>query len=121
MVRSIADNRMKCTCSTQGLKERNGYCPRFDKIMGQRYQQICRNECSPKPCPNREALLILWSQRANQITGLGDVVNLITRATGIKSLVKKRAAKTGKKCGCGDKTEGRHKTLNDVLPLGPKT
>lgn len=44
--------------------------------------------------------------------GLGDTVEKITTATGIKSVVNKVSAMTGKPCGCGE----RRDTLNRVFP-----
>lgn len=77
---------MKCTCTDRDLKDRKGYCPRFDRIMTGYLLQICRDTCDP-PCPKREAFLIRWSRRANRITGLGDVVNLTARMTGVKPML----------------------------------
>lgn len=104
---------MKCSCHLPG------YCPRFDKQMVGRFYQICRDECDP-PLPGgaekRLAYLRLWSRQANRITGLGDVVNMITRMTGIKSLVTKRAKRKGK-TGCSP-CKKRQEKLNEMLPLG---
>jgi hypothetical protein len=48
--------------------------------------------------------------------GLGDVVELITEATGIKSAVERRAKRTGKPCGC----QKRKEALNKLVPFGKK-
>ena len=48
-----------------------------------------------------------------EIRGLGDVINVITEATGIKALVK---AVAGEFCGC----EERREKLNNLLPRGRK-
>ena len=37
--------------------------------------------------------------------GLGDTIEKITTATGIKKVVKKISEKTGKDCGCGKRKE----------------
>ncbi len=44
--------------------------------------------------------------------GLGDTIEKITTATGIKKVVDKVAKATGKPCGCGQ----RRDTLNRVFP-----
>ncbi len=77
---------MKCTCTNQDLKNRRNYCPRFDQKMIGHLLDICRDTCDP-PCPNREAYLIRWSQRANQVTGPRDAVNLAARMTGVKPML----------------------------------
>ena len=43
--------------------------------------------------------------------GLGDTIEKITTATGIKAVVEKVAEVTGKPCGC----QGRKDTLNRVF------
>jgi len=48
--------------------------------------------------------------------GLGDTVESITKATGIKAAFDMYKEKTGKDCGCG----ARKKTLNDLFPYGKK-
>lgn len=50
----------------------------------------------------------------NEVTGLGDIVEKITEATGIKKLVKWIA---GEDCGC----EERKKKLNELFPIRSKT
>ncbi len=49
--------------------------------------------------------------------GLGDTIEKITTATGIKTVVKAVAKATGKDCGC----EERKKTLNNPNLLINKT
>ena len=44
--------------------------------------------------------------------GLGDSIEKITKATGIKKVVDKVAKATGKDCGCGKRKE----TLNRLFP-----
>ena len=44
--------------------------------------------------------------------GLGDSIEKITKATGIKKVVDKVAKATGKDCGC----KKRQKTLNRLFP-----
>jgi len=44
--------------------------------------------------------------------GLGDTVEKITKATGIKKAVDSIAKKTGKDCGCGS----RRDSLNRMFP-----
>tara|TARA_R100000664_G_C2689024_1_gene93891 strand:+ start:489 stop:713 length:225 start_codon:yes stop_codon:yes gene_type:complete len=44
--------------------------------------------------------------------GLGDTIERLTTATGIKSVVDKVSQATGKDCGCSDKRD----TLNRVFP-----
>jgi hypothetical protein len=44
--------------------------------------------------------------------GLGDSIEKVTKATGIKTVVEKIAKKTGKSCGCSE----RRDTLNRLFP-----
>ncbi len=45
--------------------------------------------------------------------GAGGVIHKITKATGVKQVVDKVAAKTGKDCGCGKRRE----KLNNMFPF----
>jgi len=48
----------------------------------------------------------------NKSKGLGDTIAKITKATGIKKVVKKVSEATGKDCGCTK----RQDTLNRLFP-----
>jgi hypothetical protein len=48
--------------------------------------------------------------------GLGDTVEKITKATGIKAVVDKVSEVTGKPCGCGE----RRDALNRMFPYDKK-
>ena len=48
--------------------------------------------------------------------GLGDTIEKITNALGIKKLVNKVSEKTGKDCGC----DKRQDTLNRLFPYNNK-
>lgn len=48
--------------------------------------------------------------------GLGDTIEAVTSATGLKYIVEKGAEALNKDCGCS----GRKKTLNDLFPYGKK-
>jgi len=48
--------------------------------------------------------------------GLGDTIEKITKATGIKAVVEKVSEVTGKSCGC----KQRRDTLNRVFPYDNK-
>tara|TARA_R100001594_G_scaffold86935_1_gene121329 strand:- start:13158 stop:13346 length:189 start_codon:yes stop_codon:yes gene_type:complete len=48
--------------------------------------------------------------------GLGDSIEKITKATGIKKVVDTVAKATGKDCGCG----ARKNTLNKMFPYNPQ-
>ncbi len=50
--------------------------------------------------------------RSRPSKGLGDTVEKITRATGIKQVVEKVSQATGSDCGCGQ----RRDTLNRIFP-----
>lgn len=52
------------------------------------------------------------SEENKQSEGLGDTVEKITRATGIKNVVDKISEKTGKDCGC----KKRKEALNRMFP-----
>ena len=47
--------------------------------------------------------------------GLGDTIEKITKATGIKKVVNTVAKATGKDCGCNK----RKQTLNERFPYNP--
>ena len=47
--------------------------------------------------------------------GLGDTIEKITKATGIKKVVDKVSESTGKDCGCSKRKE----TLNKLFPYNP--
>ncbi len=48
--------------------------------------------------------------------GLGDTIEKITKATGIKKVVEAVSEATGKDCGCGERKD----TLNRVFPYQNK-
>lgn len=48
--------------------------------------------------------------------GLGDTVESVTKATGIKAIVEAGSKAFSKPCGC----QKRKKTLNDMFPYGKK-
>ena len=50
-----------------------------------------------------------------QSKGLGDTIQKITKATGIKKVVATVAKATGKDCGCGK----RKQNLNERFPYNP--
>ena len=45
--------------------------------------------------------------------GLGDVIEAVTEATGVKAVVEKVAKATGRDCGCGR----RRDALNKLVPF----
>ena len=47
--------------------------------------------------------------------GLGDSIEKITQATGIKKVIDKVNEVTGKDCGC----DKRKQTLNNIFPYNP--
>ena len=52
----------------------------------------------------------------NKHKGLGDTVEAVTQATGIKAIVEAGSKAFNKPCGC----QQRKKTLNDLFPYGNK-
>ena len=52
------------------------------------------------------------SARRAHSRGLGDSIERVTEATGIKKIVEKGAKALGKDCGCS----GRRDTLNRIFP-----
>ena len=48
----------------------------------------------------------------NKSKGLGDTIEKITKATGIKKVVEKVSEVTGKDCGCSERKD----TLNRLFP-----
>ena len=50
--------------------------------------------------------------KSEKSKGLGDTIEKITKATGIKKVVDKVNKVTGKDCGCGKRKE----TLNNLFP-----
>ena len=53
------------------------------------------------------------SIRGRNISGLGDVVEVLTEATGVKGVAEAVAKKTGKPCGC----KKRKEALNKMVPF----
>jgi hypothetical protein len=49
-----------------------------------------------------------------KIRGLGDVVDRVTSATGVKSAVNKVSQKLGRECRC----QQRREALNKLVPFG---
>lgn len=56
------------------------------------------------------------NQEQNKSKGLGDTIEKITTATGIKKVVETLAKATGKDCGCSQ----RRDALNRVFPYQDK-
>ena len=52
----------------------------------------------------------------NASKGLGDTIEKITKATGIKSIVERASKAVGKDCGCGKRKE----KLNNIFPYKNK-
>lgn len=57
-----------------------------------------------------------FANQKNKSKGLGDTVEKITKATGIKKVVEHVAKKTGKPCGC----QKRKEALNKKFPYKEK-
>jgi len=71
------------------------------------------NKIPPKPNDKRTKRYKEWvAKYENQSTGLGDTIEKITKATGIKAIVDTIFDALGKDCGCDD----RKKTLNEMFP-----
>jgi hypothetical protein len=85
-----------------------GGCCSLGLYGGQPSLGVCNN------CPKRVELTIFGKikKSINKIKGMGDVVEKITEATGIKKRVEKIAKESGKSCGCGKRKE----KLNKILP-----
>lgn len=52
-------------------------------------------------------------RKVRQMQGLGDAIEAVTEATGVKAVVEKVAKATGKDCGCGK----RRDKLNEMVPF----
>lgn len=52
-------------------------------------------------------------RKVRQMQGLGDAIEAVTEATGVKAVVEKVAKATGKDCGCGK----RRDKLNKMVPF----
>lgn len=52
-------------------------------------------------------------KKLKRITGLGDAIEAVTEATGVKAVVEKVAKVTGKDCGC----KKRRDKLNEMVPF----
>tara|TARA_S200002703_G_scaffold148282_1_gene144844 strand:- start:2416 stop:2844 length:429 start_codon:yes stop_codon:yes gene_type:complete len=71
------------------------------------------NKIPPKPNDKRTRRYKEWvAKYENQSTGVGDTVEKITKATGIKAAVDGVFDALGKDCGCDE----RKKTLNEMFP-----
>ena len=49
--------------------------------------------------------------------GLGDAIEVVAKATGVKAVVEKVSKATGKDCGCGR----RRDKLNEMVPFKKET
>ena len=56
-------------------------------------------------------------RKVRQMQGLGDAIEAVTEATGVKAVVEKVAKATGKDCGCGK----RRDKLNEMVPFKKET
>ena len=71
------------------------------------------NKIPDKPKDKRTKAYKQWvAKYEKQSSGLGDSVEKITKATGIKKVVDTVFDALGKDCGC----DGRKKTLNKLYP-----
>lgn len=52
-----------------------------------------------------------------RLRGLGDAIEAVTEATGVKAVVEKVSKATGKDCGCGR----RRDKLNKMVPFKKET
>ena len=90
---------MKCQC----LKP--GYCETHQ-----------RNMCKVRHAECRDKLgyfeVFQQSMNAKKKTGLGDRIEAITKATGIKTVVDAVSKITGRSCGC----QQRKEKLNEMFP-----
>ena len=81
---------MTCHC------EQSGWCEARQRTMSKRQFAACRQGAFD-----------------GSATGLGDVVEKVTRATGIQRVAKAVAKATGRPCGCAK----RQDALNDLMPF----
>ena len=58
-----------------------------------------------------------YQPKLNNMKGLGDMIEKVTKKTGVKWVVEKVAEKTGKDCGCGK----RRDKLNQAVPFRGKS
>lgn len=52
-------------------------------------------------------------RKVRQMQGLGDAIEAVTEATGVKAVIEKVAKATGRDCGC----KKRRDTLNKLVPF----
>jgi hypothetical protein len=57
-----------------------------------------------------------YNMKKEQSKGLGDTIEKITKATGIKKVVEKVSKAVGKDCGCDERKD----TLNRLFPYNYK-
>jgi hypothetical protein len=82
----------------------------------------CEGDLPPETCEKYRRLVKARELKASagkatpRMRGLGDVVDIITTATGIKSMVKVVSKALGVPCGC----EGRRQALNQIFPFAAK-
>ena len=70
------------------------------------------NKIPPKPKDKRTRRYKEWVAKfENSATGLGDTVEKITKATGIKSVVDKVFDALGQDCGCDKRKEKMNKMV----------
>lgn len=91
---------MQCQCQAAG------HCQVFRREMNAREHQLCAGvNCTPEQTAKYRAL---WKRQAGP-QGLGDVIESVTTATGIKAVVDAVSAATGVDCGCNDRKDALNK------------
>lgn len=55
---------------------------------------------------------MIWKKDIGRITGLGDAIEVVTKATGIKAVVDTIAEATGTDCGCAKRKERLNKFIS---------
>lgn len=72
----------------------------------------CRHPRLPKQ-PVSDGRCDTCREYSGRVRGVGDVVAIVAKATGVEAVAKSIESATGKPCGCG----GRRAALNRSLPF----
>ena len=102
---------MKCQC------KKAGYCEQHKRTMSEDMHDLCQRSDRHFAMfyaqrDRRIKPVIKFRDEASSHRGLGDTIEAITTATGIKSLMIWLSRRTGRKCGCSK----RRDALNQAVP-----
>ena len=104
-----------CQCEFKDGESRI-FCERHQIVKTRSLYELCRQNLDPLPDPNKKKEKPKQEDPPEKSHGLGDTIEKITKATGIRAVVDAVSKVLGKDCGC----EARKEWLNSKVPYKPK-